>query len=58
MSVRPTLALVLAELAHVYAYRMNSLGKHPQIVRSAAAAHAQALRTTRSYYPGFTPNCI
>lgn len=73
MPVHPMLALVLAELSRVprgsraspqnlyrmvfYAYRMNSLGKRPQVPRSPAAAHAQALRTTRSYYPGFTPNC-
>ena len=38
-----------------YCYRMNSLGRNPQIVRSAAAAHAAALRTIRRWYPDFEP---
>lgn len=43
----------------VYAIsRMNSLGRKPQIPCLAAAAHANALRITRSYYPEFKPHCI
>lgn len=37
--------------------RMNGLGRKPEIARSAAAAHATALRVTRSHYPGFELGC-
>jgi len=39
-------------------YLLNSLGRRPQIERSAAAAHAAALRTVRPYYREFTPTIL
>lgn len=38
------------------AFMMNSMGKRPQIQRSAAAAHAAALRVVRQSVPGFVPD--
>jgi hypothetical protein len=38
-------------------YRMNSLGKKPEIPRSASAARLNALRITRGYHPRFEPIC-
>jgi len=74
MSLREMNALVASELLGIprgprgstqnmyrMAYqfsRMNSLGRKPEIARSAAAARATALRVTRSYDPGFGPSYI
>lgn len=74
MSLREMNALVAGELGNIprgprgsgqNMYRMafavsrlNSLGRKPEISRTADAAHAMALRVTRLHNPGFTPHCI
>jgi hypothetical protein len=36
-------------------WRMNSLGRKPEIPRSSAAAHRAALASVRRTHPDFTP---
>ncbi len=69
MSSNDMNALALAELRQVpkgargsalslyrmiyYDYRMNSLGKRPQIAPTSEAAHAATLQTVRQWHPDF-----
>lgn len=69
MSPHDMNALALAELGRIpkgargsalrmyrmiyYDYRLNSLGKRPQIASTPAAAHAAALHSVRQWHPDF-----
>jgi hypothetical protein len=74
MNRRAMIDAVLDELSHIpranrgsaqnvyrmayWAGRMNSLGRRPQIARSASTAHIFALQVARRYYAEFVPNII